>query len=83
MPIASIFIKSIFVGDTESFRNVIENCYKPVLVLGGGKSRNDRDLKRFTNANKAGLWFFETAKKNLQQSKELKWDKNEKVWRIL
>jgi len=49
------FIKSIFVGDTESFRNVIENCYKPVLVLGGGKSRNDRDLLSMVkNAMEAG-----------------------------
>lgn len=47
------------------------------------KSKGDRDLKRYTNANKAGLWFFETAKKNLQRSQELRWDKKERLWEIL
>lgn len=31
------FIKTEFTGDAESFRQVTENCYRPVLVLGGSK----------------------------------------------
>ena len=32
------FIKTEFTGSAESFRQVTENCYRPVLVLGGGKT---------------------------------------------
>ncbi|HAK46618.1 MAG TPA: aldolase [Spirochaeta sp.] len=38
------FVKSPFVGDSESFKVVTANCYKPVLVLGGSSSREDKDL---------------------------------------
>lgn len=38
------FIKTEFVGSTESYRQVIENCYRPVLVLGGGKTKDERGL---------------------------------------
>ncbi len=31
------FIKTEFTGSAESFRQVTENCYRPVLVLGGSK----------------------------------------------
>jgi class I fructose-bisphosphate aldolase len=31
------FIKTEFTGSAESFRQVTENCYRPVLVLGGGR----------------------------------------------
>jgi len=47
------------------------------------KSRTDRELKQYTNARQAGLWFFDTAKKNLQRSQELRWNKKERVWEIL
>ncbi len=38
------FVKSPFVGDATTFKEVIESCYKPILVLGGGKVRDDRGL---------------------------------------
>ena len=38
------FIKTAFAGDAESFKKVIENCFKPVLVLGGGSARTDKDI---------------------------------------
>lgn len=44
------FIKTVFMGDSESFKIVVENCYKPVLVLGGGESRNDRELLTMVRA---------------------------------
>ncbi len=53
------FIKSPFAGDAESFKEVIENCYKPVLVLGGGSSREDKELltmvKNAMDAGAAGV----------------------------
>ena len=38
------FIKTEYTGDKESFKTVIEGCYKPVLVLGGGKIKTEKDL---------------------------------------
>jgi DhnA family fructose-bisphosphate aldolase class Ia len=38
------FIKTEFTGSVESFRQVTENCYRPVLVLGGGKKDDERAL---------------------------------------
>ena len=42
--IGADFIKTDYTGDIESFKQVIAGCYKPVLVLGGGKSKAERDL---------------------------------------
>jgi hypothetical protein len=39
-----------------------------------------RDLKRFANANRAGLWFFEKAMKNLEKVGEIRWDGKRKKW---
>jgi len=53
------FIKSPFLGDEKSFRSVLDNCYKPVLVLGGGGQMNDEELltmvRRAMNAGAAGV----------------------------
>lgn len=38
------FIKTDYTGDVESFKKVVEGCYKPVLVLGGGKTKTEKDL---------------------------------------
>jgi class I fructose-bisphosphate aldolase len=38
------FIKTEFAGSADSFRQVTENCYRPVLVLGGSKKDDDRGL---------------------------------------
>ena len=38
------FIKTAYTGDVESFRSIVERVYVPVVVLGGGKSENPRDL---------------------------------------
>lgn len=37
------FIKSEFVGGAE-FKKVVENCYVPILVLGGSKAKGEEDL---------------------------------------
>jgi class I fructose-bisphosphate aldolase len=36
-------IKSEFVGG-EAFKTVVENCYAPILVLGGGKAKEIEDI---------------------------------------
>ena len=38
------YIKTAYSGDKESFKKVVEGCYKPVLVLGGGVSKKEKDL---------------------------------------
>ena len=50
------FVKTPFIEDAESFRKVTEYCYKPVLVLGGSKARNDSELLRMVrDAMDAGV----------------------------
>jgi len=38
------FIKTTYSGDVESFRRIVEQVYVPVVVLGGSKSKDPRDL---------------------------------------
>lgn len=38
------FIKTTYSGDVESFRKIVEQLYVPVVVLGGSKSKDPRDL---------------------------------------
>lgn len=37
------FIKAEFVGG-EAFKSVVDNCYAPILVLGGSKSKREEEL---------------------------------------
>jgi class I fructose-bisphosphate aldolase len=39
------FVKVPFVGEPEAFREqVVECCYKPVIILGGGGSKSDEEI---------------------------------------
>jgi len=38
------FIKTFYTGNPDTFRRVAENCYVPVLILGGAKVDCDQDL---------------------------------------
>ena len=38
------FIKTVYTGDVQSFRNIVEQVYVPIVVLGGSKSKDPRDL---------------------------------------
>ncbi len=38
------FIKTTYSGDVESFRAICEQVYVPIVVLGGSKSKDPRDL---------------------------------------
>jgi len=49
------FIKTFYAGPPESYRAVIENCYAPVVVLGGEKAADDRAvLQAIAEALQAG-----------------------------
>ena len=39
-------IKTTYSGDVKSFRNIVENVYVPIVVLGGSKSKDPADLLR-------------------------------------
>jgi len=45
--------------------------------------RKEYELKQKVNANRAGLWAFDTAKKNLERANEMAWDKKSKMWKLL
>ncbi len=66
------FIKSLAVKDPEAFKGVVENCYKPILVLGGGDAKEDRDLlemvKRSVDAGASGV----TIGRNIWMHKSIK-----------
>ena len=38
------FVKTFYTGDPESFKIVVENCPVPVVILGGAKGNNDREV---------------------------------------
>ncbi|MGD1991738.1 MAG: aldolase [Anaerolineae bacterium] len=38
------FIKTAYSGDVESFRKIVNQVYVPIVVLGGSKSKDPRDL---------------------------------------
>jgi hypothetical protein len=45
--------------------------------------KTERELKQRVNANRAGLWAFDTAKKNLERAGEIALDKKSKKWRLM
>ncbi len=38
------FIKTLYTGDPDTFRQVVENCYVPILILGGPRVEDERGL---------------------------------------
>jgi DhnA family fructose-bisphosphate aldolase class Ia len=53
------FIKTRYTGDKESFKKVVEGCYRPILVLGGERSKSDEEflgmIKESLEAGAAGV----------------------------
>ena len=56
----------------------IENKIRRTLERTG--SQKEYELKRATNANRAGIWFFTTALKNLKNADEIYQDRKSKKW---
>jgi hypothetical protein len=63
--------------DADSGIAKIEEKIRRVLAKG---PKTDRELKQLTNAKRSGLWFYESAKKNLQLAREISWNKKTKRW---
>ena len=38
------FIKARYTGDPKTFREITDNCFVPILILGGPKMKNDEDV---------------------------------------
>lgn len=55
----------------------MEQKIRKVLISG---PKTDSQLKQRTNANRAGLWIFDTAKKNLKKADEIILNKKTKKW---
>lgn len=51
-------------------------------VLGAGPKKMGK-LKQSVNANRAGLWFFEAARKNLDKAGEIVQEGKTKQWRLV
>ena len=66
--------------DADSTIAKLEEKIRRVLRL---EPKSERDLKTSVNAHRAGLWVFDRARKNLEQSKEIYWDKELKKWRLI
>lgn len=48
------FIKTPYTGDKESFTELVEGCYRPVLILGGGKRDVEGLLQEIREAMDCG-----------------------------
>lgn len=46
----------------------------------GKEPKTERDLKRSTHANRAGIWIFENARNNLHRAGEIGWNKEKRKW---
>jgi hypothetical protein len=65
--------------DAEGKVAKMEEGIRRVLHRGAKKENN---LKQDVNANRAGLWVFETAKKNLMQAGEIRLDRRSNTWTL-
>ena len=45
------FIKTEYVGPAEHFQQVTENCYRPVLILGGAKTNDEQALFKMVKSS--------------------------------
>ena len=43
-------VKSLFINDKEYAGRVVETCYRPLIVLGGGNAKTDKELLESTKA---------------------------------
>ncbi len=65
--------------DADNVLAKLEEKIRRTLELGPMK---DRKLKQNINANRVGLWFYETATRNLQKANEIIFDKKSRLWTL-
>lgn len=58
----------------------MEEKIRRILMNG---DRTDRELRQLTNANRAGLWVFTMAKRNLRQAEEITYDRKRKCFHLI
>jgi hypothetical protein len=63
--------------DADNKTAAMEEKIRRALKTG---PRTDRELKQSTHANRAGLWFYDTAIKNLEHAEEIHRDRRQKRW---
>jgi len=63
--------------------NKIAKMEEKIRRVLSNTPRKERELKQGVNANRAGLWAFDTAKRNLERAKEITWDKKSNRWQLL
>jgi hypothetical protein len=63
--------------DADNVTAKMEEKIRRALQCG---TKTERELKRAVNYQREGLWVFETARKNLQSSQEIVWEKKAKKW---
>jgi hypothetical protein len=63
--------------DADNTTAKMEEKIRRVLA---SKPLDERDLKRLVSYHRVGVWFYETAKNNLQRAGEIFWDKKLKQW---
>ena len=63
--------------------NKIAKMEEKIRRVLSNRPRKERELRQGVNANRAGLWAFDTAKKNLERAGEIALSKKSKKWRHL
>jgi hypothetical protein len=66
--------------DADSNIAKLEERIRRVLRSG---PKTERELKLSAHAHRAGLWTYEQARKNLEHSEEIFWDKGLKKWKLI
>lgn len=64
--------------DSDSLMAKMEEKIRRILRTG---PKTERELKQGTHANRTGLWFYDTALRNLQKASEISYDAKHKSWR--
>jgi len=63
--------------DADSIFAKMEELIRRHLSKGALK---DRELKQKVNANRVGIWVYDSAIKNLRKAEEIGWNKKNKTW---
>ncbi len=66
--------------DAESTVARLEERVRRELRARGPLTR--RDLRRYTNADRSGVWVFETALTNLVRAQDIRWDRATKRYAL-
>ena len=63
--------------DADSVHAKMEELVRRHLSKG---ALRDRELKQKVNANRVGIWVYDSAIKNLRKAEEIAWNRKNKTW---